>query len=171
MAQLATPLAAAAKLYAEAPPFGDNDYGWFPASALLQAGNNLAELTDAATALANLGAVEEAPEDGNQYARRNAAWEAVAAGGVTSVFGRSGAVVAQADDYSAAQITGLAAVALSNDYDDLDNLPSLFSGDYNDLINTPTLGTLAAEDWPASDGQEYVAKKARERWLTWQRPA
>lgn len=32
------------------------------------------------------------------------------------------------------------------------------SGAYADLTGTPTLGTLAAESWPASDGNEYVAK-------------
>lgn len=38
----------------------------------------------------------------------------------------------------------VAAVALSNDYNDLDNLPSLFSGDYNDLVNAPS---VISSDW------------------------
>lgn len=33
---------------------------------------------------------------------------------------------------------GIAAVAISNDYNDLTNLPNLFSGDYNDLTNKPS---------------------------------
>jgi hypothetical protein len=38
----------------------------------------------------------------------------------------------------------IAAVALSNSYNDLDNRPTLFSGDYNDLINKPT---AISSDW------------------------
>lgn len=38
----------------------------------------------------------------------------------------------------------IAAVALSNSYNDLDNLPTLFSGDYNDLVNRPT---AISSDW------------------------
>lgn len=34
----------------------------------------------------------------------------------------------------------IAAVAISNDYADLDNKPTLFSGDYNDLANLPIAG-------------------------------
>lgn len=37
----------------------------------------------------------------------------------------------------------LSAVAISGDYNDLINLPTLFSGDYNDLTNTPSLATVA----------------------------
>lgn len=40
---------------------------------------------------------------------------------------------------SAIQPSDLGAVATSNDYNDLDNLPSLFSGDYTDLSSLPTL--------------------------------
>ena len=45
---------------------------------------------------------------------------------------------------SATQPGDLGAVATSNDYDDLSNKPSLFSGAYNDLSGKPTLGTAAA---------------------------
>ena len=38
----------------------------------------------------------------------------------------------------------IAAVAISNDYNDLDNKPTLFSGDYNDLANKP--GSISS-DW------------------------
>lgn len=38
----------------------------------------------------------------------------------------------------------IGAAALSNNYNDLDNLPTLFSGDYNDLINAPD---GVAADW------------------------
>jgi hypothetical protein len=36
-------------------------------------------------------------------------------------------------------ITGLSAVAISGEYDDLANTPTLFDGDYANLTNTPTL--------------------------------
>jgi hypothetical protein len=45
---------------------------------------------------------------------------------------------------SATQPGDLGAVATSNDYDDLTNLPTLFSGAYGDLTGAPTLGTAAA---------------------------
>ena len=45
---------------------------------------------------------------------------------------------------SATQPGDLGAVATSNDYDDLSNKPTLFSGAYNDLTGKPTLGTAAA---------------------------
>lgn len=38
-----------------------------------------------------------------------------------------------------ANTSDLGAVALSNSYDDLDDLPTLFSGDYDDLINKPNI--------------------------------
>ncbi len=40
----------------------------------------------------------------------------------------------------------IAAVAISNDYADLDNRPTLFSGDYNDLTNLPTGASNAWAD-------------------------
>lgn len=48
-------------------------------------------------------------------------WEALSGGGgaVSSVFGRTGAVTAQTGDYSAAQITGLSAIATSGSASDL----------------------------------------------------
>lgn len=58
-------------------------------------------------------------------------------GGVTSVFGRTGAVVAATGDYTASQITGLATVATS--------------GSYNDLSNQPTIPS-ASSSTPAMDG-------------------
>ena len=38
-----------------------------------------------------------------------------------------------------ANTSDLGAVALSNSYDDLDDLPTLFTGDYNDLTNKPNI--------------------------------
>ena len=40
----------------------------------------------------------------------------------------------------------LETVATSGSYNDLTDLPTLFSGSYNDLTDTPTLGTAAATD-------------------------
>ena len=40
----------------------------------------------------------------------------------------------------------IAAVATSNDYNDLTNLPQLFSGDYNDLTNKPGGGVVSYND-------------------------
>ena len=39
----------------------------------------------------------------------------------------------------------LSSVALTGDYDDLTNKPSLFSGDYNDLTNKPTIPTKTSD--------------------------
>lgn len=39
--------------------------------------------------------------------------------------------------------SGLSTVALTGNYNDLTNLPSLFSGNYNDLSNRPALATVA----------------------------
>ena len=64
---------------------------------------------------------------------------------VTSVAGRTGAVV-----LSAADVSGLATVATSGAYSDLSGTPSLATvattGAYSDLTGTPTLGTAAALD-------------------------
>ena len=48
----------------------------------------------------------------------------------------------------------IAAVALSNNYDDLDNLPTLFSGDYNDLTNKPT---AISSDWADITNKPVIA--------------
>jgi hypothetical protein len=70
---------------------------------------------------------------------------------VTSVAGRTGAVV-----LSTADISGLATVATSGAYSDLSGTPSLATvattGAYSDLTGTPTLGTAAAEDVGTSAG-------------------
>ena len=50
-----------------------------------------------------VGALTDAPSDGNQYARQDGAWQVVV-GGVESVFGRTGAVVATTNDYTWDQI-------------------------------------------------------------------
>jgi hypothetical protein len=52
-------------------------------------------------------------------------------GAVSSVFGRTGAVVATSGDYDASEITGLATVATSGDYDDLINTPTI--ANYSDI--------------------------------------
>ena len=48
----------------------------------------------------------------------------------------------------------IAAVALSNSYNDLDNRPTLFSGDYNDLINKPT---GISSDWADITNKPVIA--------------
>lgn len=58
--------------------------------------------------LGTLAAFNDAPTDGSQYARLDGAW-AVVSGGVTSVFTRTGAVVSASGDYTAAQVTNVAA--------------------------------------------------------------
>jgi hypothetical protein len=93
-------------------------------------------------------------------------------GAVASVFGRTGTVTAQAGDYTASQITGLASVATSGSYNDLSNKPAIpaaqvnsdwnansgaaqilnkptlaavaTSGSYNDLANKPSIPSLAS---------------------------
>lgn len=51
--------------------------------------------------------------------------------------------------------TTLSAVATSNDYNDLDNLPALFDGDYNNLSNKPVL----APAWDDITGKPVIATK------------
>lgn len=51
--------------------------------------------------------------------------------------------------------TPLAAVATTNNYNDLSNLPTLFSGDYNDLTNKPTL----SPDWADITNKPVIATK------------
>ena len=47
----------------------------------------------------------------------------------------------------------IAQVARTNSYNDLSNLPNLFSGDYNDLTNKPPAGT----DWANITGKPVIA--------------
>jgi hypothetical protein len=47
----------------------------------------------------------------------------------------------------------IAQVAKTNSYNDLSNLPNLFSGDYNDLTNKPPAGT----DWANITGKPVIA--------------
>lgn len=74
-----------------------------------------------------------------------------AAGAATSDFDPAGAAasaVSTANAYTDEAFGGLAAVASSGDYGDLDNRPALAdvatSGAYSDLDGTPTLGSAAA---------------------------
>jgi hypothetical protein len=53
----------------------------------------------------------------------------------------------------------IAAVALTNNYNDLSNKPILFSGDYNDLTNKPVTTTVA---WESVTGKPTVATKLSE---------
>ncbi len=56
-----------------------------------------------AVTAAQVGALTDAASDGNTYGRKNGAWSAITAD-VSSVFGRTGAVVASNNDYTWAQI-------------------------------------------------------------------
>ena len=42
--------------------------------------------------------------------------------------------------------SAIGAAAISNDYNDLTNLPALFSGNYNDLTNAPAVGVVSYND-------------------------
>ncbi len=68
--------------------------------------------------------------------------------------GLGSAAIADATDFATAAQGTLADSAVQPG----DLAAVAYSGDYDDLIGSPTLGTLAAENWPTSDGQEYVAK-------------
>jgi hypothetical protein len=52
--------------------------------------------------------------------------------------------------------SAIAEVAKTNDYNDLDNLPSLFSGDYNDLTNKPS---AISADWADITNKPVIATK------------
>ncbi len=68
--------------------------------------------------------------------------------------GLGSAAIADATDFATAAQGVLADSAVQPG----DLAAVAYSGDYGDLSGSPTLGALAAENWPASDGQEYVAK-------------
>ena len=70
----------------------------------------------------------------------------------------SGQVTAVTLDVQNINIGGnaIGEVAKTNDYNDLDNLPNLFSGDYNDLTNKPT-GISA--DWADITNKPVIASK------------
>jgi hypothetical protein len=53
----------------------------------------------------------------------------------------------------------IAAVALTNNYNDLSNKPVLFSGDYNDLTNKPVTTTIA---WESVTDKPIIATKLSE---------
>ena len=50
------------------------------------------------------------------------------------------------------------AAALTNDYDDLDNLPTLFDGNYNSLTNKPTIPTKTSQLTNDGDGTNAFVK-------------
>lgn len=77
----------------------------------------------------------EAPIDGQQYARKDAAWEVIAGGGapVASVFGRTGAVVAAVSDYDASQVDNDSGVAGATVADALDNIEASLAAAFNDV--------------------------------------
>lgn len=94
-------------------------------------------------------------------------WAAIVAG-VSSVFGRTGAVIAALNDYPASFITntpagGIASVDVQGALNELDTekaaITSLatvaFTGAYGDLSGLPTLGTMAAFNDAPSDGSTY----------------
>ena len=67
-------------------------------------------------------------------------------GSVASVFGRTGAIIPQAGDYSATQIAGLAPVAISGSYADLTNKPTIPAAQVN-------------SDWSAATGAAQILNK------------
>jgi hypothetical protein len=52
----------------------------------------------------------------------------------------------------------LADVAISGDYDDLDNKPTLFSGNYNDLSNKPTIPTVPTSNTAFTNDAGYLTE-------------
>jgi len=52
--------------------------------------------------------------------------------------------------------SAIAAVAISNDYNDLSNRPNIFSGDYNDLVNKPS---VISADWNDITNKPVIATK------------
>lgn len=94
---------------------------------------------------------EDAEVAGGLYSARHYAAKAHASALAAATF----------DPSSYTPTVGLADVALSGDYSDLENKPSLFSGDYGDLSNKPTLGTAAAantEDFAAASHTHTAAQ-------------
>jgi hypothetical protein len=61
----------------------------------------------------------------------------------------------------AEDVTGLATVATSGSYDDLDDLPTLFDGAYSSLTGLPTLGTAAA-----AASTDFAAASHNQAWST-----
>jgi hypothetical protein len=70
----------------------------------------------------------------------------------------SGTIVADTITVNNINASGgsIAAVAISNDYNDLDNKPTLFSGDYNDLTNKPA---SLANDWADITNKPVIPTK------------
>ena len=90
----------------------------------------------------------DAPSNGVTYGRKNGEWQPVEAGGGGGTVGGVVTVNKQApDDNGNVQLK----------YDDLDNLPPLFSGSYEDLTNKPTIPTVDVKEAP-KDGKQYARK-------------
>lgn len=68
----------------------------------------------------------------------------------------TGTITAGVGNFTSLRVGGnpIGDVAISNDYNDLDNLPDLFSGDYNDLINKPP---PLAPDWANIANKPVIA--------------
>jgi hypothetical protein len=62
---------------------------------------------------------------------------------------------------AAEDVTGLATVATSGSYDDLDDLPTLFDGAYSSLTGLPALGTAAA-----AATTDFAAASHNQAWST-----
>ena len=85
--------------------------------------------------------------DARADARASAAITALGLGSAATTDATAYATAAQGTlAASATQPGDLATVATSGSYNDLSNLPTLFSGAYADLTGKPTLGTAAATD-------------------------
>ena len=84
-----------------------------------------------------------------KFLREDATWQTVSAGGVTSVFTRTGAVVAVSGDYTAAQVTNAQDNSVSQAQNTVHAAPSGSAG-------VPTFRLLVASDIPNLDASKIT---------------
>jgi len=113
--------------------------------------------------------IGDAPNDGQDYVRKNEAWAVASGGGggaVDSVFGRTGIVEADASDYTAAQVDFVPAgnttsdnvqLAIQEVQTDLDGDRADLQDHEADLANPHAVTFAQIGDAP-NDGQDYVRK-------------
>ena len=119
--------------------------GSLAASQLPQAGGDLSGTISSATVtrIQSLAVSDATPATGQVLTWSGSQWSPQnAMGGISSVFGRTGPITAQAGDYSAAQITNAADVTQPNSY--LPGAKQTFTGSVNATGIRLTPGPLSA---------------------------